>query len=237
MRDNRVMIVGNPASSGPRDVEKIRVLLAEDHHLVRAAIAALLAKEVDIEVVGELAEAAGLVEAVAALRPDVLVLDAQMPGHKVIDGARALRARYPEVPVLILSAHNRREYVTGMLNAGAAGYVLKDDPPEALPAAVRAVREGRQWLSSRVMELLVKSVRSEDQRLVEELTEREMEVLGLMATGYRNERIADQLGITEQTVKNHTRSIFGKLGVHTRVEAVLYAISEGWVSPESAQAP
>ena len=214
------------------DAPRIRVLLAEDHHVVRAAIASLLGKEPDLEVVGEISEASGIGEAVRVVKPDVLVLDAHMPGQKVIEAARELHARHPEVAVLILSAYNRREYVVGMLGAGAGGYVLKDDPPEALPAAVRAVRAGRQWLSPRVTELLVKSA-SDDEPLVEELTERETEVLRLMATGLRNEGIADALDITEQTVKNHARSIFGKLGVETRVEAVLYAISQGWVSPDA----
>jgi DNA-binding NarL/FixJ family response regulator len=211
------------------ETPRIRVLLAEDHHVVRAAIASLLGKEADLEVVGEISEASGLLEAVRVVKPDVLVLDAHMPGQKVIEAARELHASHPGVAVLILSAYNRREYVVGMLGAGACGYVLKDDPPEALPAAVRA---GRQWLSPRVTELLVKSA-SVDERIVEELTEREKEVLRLMSTGLRNEAIADALDITEQTVKNHVRSIFGKLGVETRVEAVLYAISQGWVSPDA----
>jgi len=223
---------GRPAA--PHDAPRTRVLLAEDHHVVRAAIASLLGKEADLEVVGEISEASGLAEAVGVVKPDVLVLDAHMPGQKVIEAARELHASHPEVAVLILSAYNRREYVVGMLGAGACGYVLKDDPPEALPAAVRAVRAGRQWLSPRVTELLVKSASEDEHRLVEELTEREKEVLRLMATGLRNERIADALDITEQTVKNHVRSIFGKLGVETRVEAVLYAISQGWVSPDDA---
>jgi DNA-binding NarL/FixJ family response regulator len=221
-------------SGGTRDVERIRVLLAEDHHVVRAAIASLLGKEADLEIVGELSDASGLVEAVGTVKPDVVVLDAHMPGQKVIEAARELRVRHPNVGVLILSAYNRREYVLGMLGAGACGYVLKDDPPEALAAAVRAARAGRQWLSPRVTELLVKSAAGDERKLVEELTEREQEVLRLMATGCRNERIADTLDITEQTVKNHVRAIFGKLGVETRVEAVLYAISQGWVSPDAA---
>jgi DNA-binding NarL/FixJ family response regulator len=212
----------------------IRVVLAEDHHVVRAAIASLLAKEGDIEVVGQVAEATALAAAVEAFAPHVLVLDAHMPGPRVIDSARELRKDHSEVRILVLSAYNRREYVVGMLGAGAAGYVLKDDPPEALVAAVRAVAGGRQWLSPRVTQLLIKSASGKDSRLVEELTEREMEVLRLMAAGQRNERIADALDITEQTVKNHVRSIFGKLGVATRVEAVLYAISQGWASPENA---
>ena len=217
-----------------RKVGKIRIVLAEDHHVVRAAIASLLAKEADIEVVGEVPEAMALVPRVEALKPDVLILDAHMPGHKVIESARALRARHPNVRILVLSAYNRREYVVGMLGAGAAGYVLKDDPPEALAAAVRAVAAGKQWLSPRVTELLVRSAAGRDKRLVEELTDREAEVLRLMAAGHRNERIAEALNITEQTVKNHVRSIFGKLGVETRVEAVLWAISQGRVSPEDA---
>jgi DNA-binding NarL/FixJ family response regulator len=211
-------------------MRRIRVVLAEDHHLVRAAIASLLA---DLEVVGEVPEARVLATMVAALKPDVLVLDAHMPGHRVIEGARELRATHPEVRILVLSAYNRLEYVRGLLGAGAAGYVLKDDPPEALTAAVRAVAHGRQWLSPRVTDLLVKSSAGRDSRLVEELTGRETEVLRLMAAGHRNERIAEALEITEQTVKNHVRSIFGKLGVETRVEAVLHAIAEGWALPES----
>jgi DNA-binding NarL/FixJ family response regulator len=231
--ERRLVFLGSEKRIIPAvDAPKIRVLLAEDHHVVRAAIASLLGKEADLEVVGEISEATGLLEAVRVVKPDVIVLDAHMPGQKVIEAARGLHARHPEVAVLILSAYNRREYVVGMLGAGACGYVLKDDPPEALPAAVRAVRSGRQWLSPRVTRLLVKSA-SDDERIVEELTDREKEVLRLMSTGLRNEAIADALDITEQTVKNHVRSIFGKLGVETRVEAVLYAIGQGWVSPDA----
>ena len=210
---------------------RIRIVLAEDHHVVRAAIASLLAREADLEVVGEVAEATSLAATVESLEPDVLILDAHMPGHKVIESARALRAQHPEVRILVLSAYNRREYVMGMLGAGASGYVLKDDPPETLAAAVRAIAEGRQWLAPRVTQLLVRSAAAQE-GLVEELTDREMEVLRLMAAGYRNERVAEALGVTEQTVKNHVRSIFGKLGVETRVEAVLFAIAQGWASQE-----
>lgn len=212
----------------------IRVVLAEDHHVVRAAIASLLAKEGDIAVVGQVAETTALASMIETLKPDVLVLDAHMPGHKVIESARGLRTSHSAVRILVLSAYNRREYVVGMLEAGAAGYVLKDDPPETLAAAVRAVADGKQWLSPRVTQLLVTSAARRDTRYVEDLTEREREVLRLMAAGRRNERIAEDLDITEQTVKNHVRSIFGKLGVQTRVEAVLYAIAQGWAEAESA---
>lgn len=210
----------------------IRVLLAEDHHVVRAAVASFLARERDIEVVGEVAEVSRLPEAVAALQPDVLVLDAHMPGQPVIETAQTLRSRYPQVRILVLSAYKRREYVVGLMGAGALGYVLKDDPPEALVQAVRAVAQGEQWVSPRVLEVLVAASRKDAARPTVELTPRELEVLRLMARGYRNEEIAAALVIAEQTVKNHVRSILQKLGTETRVGAVVYAIREGLVSVE-----
>jgi DNA-binding NarL/FixJ family response regulator len=211
--------------------KKIRIVLAEDHHVVRAAVASFLSREEDFEVAAEVDDASTLLGRIDDVRPDVLVLDAHMPGHRVIDSARALHRVYPELRILVLSAYKRREYVVGLIEAGALGYVLKDDPPESLPQAVRAVFRGRRWLSPGVAEVLAKSaVRG----VREELTEREGDVLRLMATGCRNDRIAETLGISEQTVKNHVRNIFGKLGVETRVEAVLYAISEGWVPGDAA---
>ena len=128
-------------SGGTGNVETIRVLLAEDHHVVRAAIASLLGKEADLEVVGELSEASGLIEAVKTVKPDVVVLDAHMPGQKVIEAARELRAAHPGVNVLILSAYNRREYVLGMLGAGACGYI--QGRPARSAAGSRARGQGR----------------------------------------------------------------------------------------------
>lgn len=206
-------------------MNNIRVVLAEDHHVVRAAVATFLTKEPDIEVVGEVAEGSALMDVVERLQPDILVLDAHMPGHRVVQSAKTLQASCPDVKVLVLSAYNRREYVVGLLSAGAAGYVLKDDPPEMLVRAVRKVAAGGEWISPRVAKVLVKSVRHEDKSASSTLTDREMEVLELMARGHKNEEIAEKLVITTQTVKNHVRSIFRKLGVKTRVEAVLYAIN------------
>jgi DNA-binding NarL/FixJ family response regulator len=204
--------------------KKIRIVLAEDHHVVRAAVASFLGREPDFAIVAEVDEAAKLPSTLAATRPDVLILDAHMPGHRVIETARAVRRDHPSVRILVLSAYKRREYVVGLIEVGAYGYVLKDDPPESLLGAVRAVFAGKRWLSPGIAEVLAKSAL---RGVREELTERESEVLRLMATGCRNERIAETLHISEQTVKNHIRNIFGKLGVETRVEAVLYALSEG----------
>lgn len=210
--------------------KEIRIVLAEDHHVVRAAVASFLSREPDFDVSAEVDDAAKLSAVVDALRPDILLLDAHMPGHRVIETARALRRAHPRLRILVLSAYKRREYVVGLIEAGASGYVLKDDPPESLPQAIRAVHEGRRWLSPSVAEVLSKSALSAGR---EALTAREGEVLRLMATGCRNDRIAKTLGISEQTVKNHVRNIFGKLDVETRVEAVLYAISEGWVGGDT----
>jgi DNA-binding NarL/FixJ family response regulator len=212
-------------------MSNIKVVLAEDHHVVRAAVATFLTKEPDIEVVGEVAEGSTLMDAVEKLRPDILILDAHMPGHKVVQSAKALRMNCPDVKILVLSAYNRREYVVGLLSAGAAGYVLKDDPPEMLVRAVRKVAAGGEWISPRVAKVLVKSVRHDDKSATTALTDREMEVMELMAHGHKNEEIAEKLVITTQTVKNHVRSIFRKLGVKTRVEAVLYAINNKLIRP------
>lgn len=209
----------------------IKVVLAEDHHVVRAAVAAFLTKEPDIEVIGQVSDGASLSTAVAGLKPDVLILDAHMPGFKPIDVARSLRVQHPDVRILVLSAYNRSEYVIGLMQAGALGYVLKDDPPDTLVHAVRAVARNERWLTPRVTETLVNSVRNQRRGLTD-LTDRETDVLRLIANGYRNDQIAETLHITEQTVKNHIRNIFSKLNVQTRVEAALYAISQGLVSAE-----
>jgi DNA-binding NarL/FixJ family response regulator len=207
--------------------KKIKVVLAEDHHVVRAAFAALLAKEPDIEVVGEVANTDDLLQIITELRPDVLLLDAHMPGGKVIIAAKELRQRCPNVQILVLSAYERSEYIVGLVRAGAAGYVLKHDSSDMLVTAVRAVAQGEGWLSPRVADILVRSLRNYDERAAAKLTEREIEVLGLMARGHKNDEIAETLVITTQTVKNYVRRIFRKLGVETRVDAVLYAIDQG----------
>jgi DNA-binding NarL/FixJ family response regulator len=207
--------------------KKIRVVLAEDHHVVRTAFAALLAKEPDIEVVGEVSNTGDLLDRVAELRPDVLLLDAHMPGGRVITAAKKLRDQYPKVQILVLSAYERSEYIVGLVRAGAAGYVLKHDSSDMLVTAVRAVAQGEGWLSPRVADILVRSVRNYDEKPDAKLTEREVDVLRLMARGQRNDEIAEALFITNQTVKNHVRRIFRKLGVETRVDAVLYAIDQG----------
>jgi DNA-binding NarL/FixJ family response regulator len=213
-------------------MNKIRVLLAEDHHVVRAAVAALLSKEPDMEVVGEVADGRTLLGMVERHRPDLVLMDVQMPHHRPVEATKTLHEQYPEVKILVLSVYDLPEYVVGLLKAGADGYVLKDDPSEMLVRAVRGVVSGEDWVSPRVAKILVESVRQHDHDAAAALTERETEVLTLMARGQTNTEIAEQLVISEHTVKNHVTSVFRKLNVETRVEAVLYAISIGLVSTD-----
>lgn len=216
----------------------IRILLAEDHNVVRTAVASFLAQRSDIEIVGEVGKGGPLLfETVESLHPDLLLLDAHMPEHEVdvIDSTRRLREKFPEMRILVLSAYDRRDYVVGLLKAGADGYVLKDDVSDMLVRAIRTVAGGGEWVSPRVANLLVESVRNRQQEPRTLLTEREIDVLRAMARGYTNKRIGEELFITEQTVKNHVSSIFAKLTVETRVEAVLYALRHGLASPEAQE--
>ncbi|HSM57473.1 MAG TPA: response regulator transcription factor [Candidatus Sulfomarinibacteraceae bacterium] len=210
----------------------IRVVLAEDHHVMRAALHLWLSREPDFEVVGEVADGGALLSVVQEKRPDVLVMDARMPNHDPVRSAEAVRECCPDVKIVVLSAHSTSEYVVGLLKAGVRGYVLKDDARDALMLALREVAGGGEWVSPRVAGILINSVTGSGGDSVARLTDRENEVLVLMARGYRNERIAEELVISEHTVRNHIHNIFHKLDVGTRVEAVLYAISANLVSLE-----
>ena len=176
--------------------------------------------------VGQVEDARSLSDIVEILRPDVLVMDAHMPGHKVGETTSELRLRCKDLRILILSAYDRNSYVTGLLRARASGYLLKDDPPEMFLQALRAVARGERWLSARVSDVLVNAFTGDYRQALAELTSRELEVLRLMAVGHTNDMIARELSLTQQTIKNHIRNIFSKLNVKTRVEAVLFALDQ-----------
>jgi len=212
----------------------IRVVLADDHAVVRKGIREFLEEEGDIQVV---AEAATGVEAVALTqqhRPDVAVLDIQMPEMTGIEATRQIKAQMPSVRILVLTAYDDDPYIFAMLQAGASGYILKNAPSDELVRAVRAVARGESALdpavTAKVMAQLASGKPSGAQQAPEGLTARELDVLRLAARGHTNRAIGRALGISNRTVQGHLANIFGKLGVANRTEAVLLALKQGWLT-------
>lgn len=216
----------------------VRAVLADDHAVVRKGIRDFLEEAGDIEVVAEAVSGAEAVALTLQLRPDVVVLDIQMPALSGVEAARQIKAQAPEVGVLVLTAYDDDPYIFAMLQAGASGYVLKNAPSEELVRAVRAVARGESALdpavSARVLAQLASGKPSGAQTAVEGLTERELAVLRLAARGQTNRAIGRQLGISDRTVQGHLANIFGKLGVNTRTEAVLLAMKQGWLTLDEA---
>jgi DNA-binding NarL/FixJ family response regulator len=208
----------------------IRILLADDHPVVREGIRNRLAREEDFVVAGEAANGEETIRQARRLRPDVVLLDVAMPGSGAVPVMEALRHADPAVKVLVLSAFDDDEYVFGMLAAGAAGYALKDERLSTLVEAVRAVAQGETWLSPRVASKVTRRAMGKETETAEiPLTGREQEVLDLMAQGEENAGIAVTLVISERTVKFHVSNIYAKLGVTSRTAAVVEAIRRGWV--------
>jgi DNA-binding NarL/FixJ family response regulator len=206
-------------------MKTVRVVLADDHPVVRSGIRAELDGAEGIEVVGEASSGEEALRLVEELRPDVLVLDVVMPEMDGVEVAHLLRERHPDLRILALSAYDDNAYVFGLLSAGAAGYVLKEEALDTIVEAIRAASRGEMWLSKRVEEKVVRRAIGEEVSL----TERELEVLRLMAEGFSNRQIATELSITERTVRFHVENILGKLGVESRTEAVVEGIKRGLV--------
>ncbi len=215
---------------------KIRVLVADDHTLVREGVRMILAKEPDIEVVGEASdgqEALGLVD---TLHPDVVIMDISMPGMGGIEATQRLQERHPKVAVLALTMHEDESYVFRLLRAGASGYVLKRAAAQDLLQAVRAAARGESFLypsvARKVVEDYLKRVEAgEDRERYDGLTEREKEILTLIAQGSSNQQIAEKLFISIKTVQTHRAHIMEKLNLHDRTALVRYAIRKGFIEP------
>lgn len=216
----------------------IRIVLADDHPVVRAGIKTMLEKEADLRVVGEIGEGGQVESLTSHWQPDVLVLDINMPGLDPVATTRHLKEQCPALHILVLTAYDDDAYVTGLLSAGATGYLLKEEALETLVAAIRAVARGESWLSQRVAGRLArKAVARAEGAEPEPLTPREREVLRLLALGLSNDEIAEKLVITRRTVQNHVSAIYGKLGLASRAEAVLYAIRHGVVDMNEVKGP
>jgi DNA-binding NarL/FixJ family response regulator len=217
-------------------MDKIRVLLAEDHVMVREGTREFVQRESDMEVVGEAGDGEEAVKLAKELKPDVVVMDISMPKLNGVEATRQIKAFNPSIAVLVLTAYDYDQYIFALLEAGAAGYLLKGVKVHELIDAIRAVYAGESVLhpvvARRVVDRLLAPGGRKETPVAEALSEREMEVLRLAATGVSNKDIARQLFLSPRTVQVHLGNIFSKLGVASRTEAVLYALRKGWLTLE-----
>jgi DNA-binding NarL/FixJ family response regulator len=211
----------------------IRILLADDHAVVRAGIRQFIERADDLHVIAEAEDGEMAKRLIAETEPDVAVLDIQMPNATGIEVTRWVRAHHPKIGVLILTAYDDDPYVMAVLQAGANGYVLKTASPDEIVAAVREVNEGRSALDPAIARKLVSRLSGRPPPSdYDPLTDREAEVLTLAARGFTNKAIAVQLNISDRTVQGHLAKVFIKLQAASRTEAVMRAVSLGWISPD-----
>jgi DNA-binding NarL/FixJ family response regulator len=209
-----------------------RVVIADDHPLFRAGVRERLEKHVSgIEVVGEASDGEEACELVGRLKPDVVLLDIAMPNLNGIEATRKIKADWPEVGVLILTVYDDEQYIYALIDAGAAGYLLKTTEASELGDAVQRIRQGEAVLSPAITEKVLKRVIEGGgvRPVSSPLSAREREVLRLAARGASNKLIAHELQLSERTVHAHMRHIFGKLGVASRTEAVMLGVRQGWL--------
>ncbi|HEY9786599.1 MAG TPA: response regulator transcription factor [Candidatus Obscuribacterales bacterium] len=207
----------------------IRVMIVDDQALVRRGLASLLALESDIQVVGEASNGSEAVSLLESLKPDVILMDMRMPILDGVEATREIVKRSPQTRILVLTTFDDDEYIFLSLKAGASGYLLKDTPSEDLSAAIRAVHHGHTQLGPSIAPKVLSRLKpfsppsSQAAESIKFMTEREQEILNLIAQGMNNKEIASQLNITEGTVKNHISSILTQLGVRDRTQAALWA--------------
>jgi DNA-binding NarL/FixJ family response regulator len=213
--------------------EPIRVVLADDHAVVRTGIRQILELAPDIKVIAEAEDGDEAQAQIEGHKPDVAVLDIQMPKRSGIEVTRWIRAHHREVGVLVLTAYDDDPYVFAVLQAGANGYVLKTASPDEIIQAVRDVYAGKSVLDPAITEKVMAQIFGQTSAPpIEKLSERELEVLTLTAQGYTNKAIGVQLGISDRTVQGHLAKIFDKLLASSRTEAVMRAVSLGWLPPD-----
>lgn len=218
--------------------EMIRIILADDHAVVRQGTAELLRRESDLDVIAEAENGLKAVELAQSLKPDIVIMDIRMPELSGIDATKQILDTAPGVRILVLTAHEDDEYLFSLMQAGASGYLLKTAPVSELVRAIRQVHEGQSAIDPSIVHKLVERFSErkgdttdldEELQMSETLTARELEVLQLLARGLSNRTIADTLVISERTVQAHLTSIFSKMHVSSRLEAVMTAIRLGWL--------
>jgi len=219
----------------PQKRSKLRLVLADDHNMMRSGLRLLLEREAGFSVVGEASDGREAIEITDAQTPDVVVMDVAMPNLNGIEAARRVTTSHPNTSVIILSMHSDESYVLRALNAGARGYLLKDSAESDLIAAVYAVSEGKAFFSPAISKLLVEDyVRQLRQRGVEDsyelLTPRERELLQLLAEGKTTKEIASALNLSPHTVETHRANVLRKLNLNSLPELILYAVRKGVIS-------
>jgi two-component system response regulator NreC len=218
-------------------MNKISVLLVDDHTIVRKGLRSLLDAEADIEVIGEAEDGREAVEQVGRLRPQVVVMDITMPGLNGLEATRQITERFPQVQVVVLTMHTAEEYIFQILRAGASGYVVKRAAPSELISAVRAAYRGESFLGPAVSKTVIEEYLRQAEALAgensyETLTPREREVLQLLAEGHSNRRIAELLCLSVKTVQSHRANLMRKLDIHSIAELTQYAIRKGVIGPQ-----
>lgn len=221
--------------------DRTRLILADDHIMLRQGTAELLRREPDLEIVGEADTGQQAIELAQTLKPDIVVMDVRMPLLSGIKATQQIRETLPSVQVLVLTAYDDDQYIFSLLQAGASGYLLKTAPVSELVKAIRQVRAGESPLAPTIARKVVARMVGEHQpstvagagsSSTSDLTAREHEVLQLLANGLSNQAMAEALFISDRTVQTHLTSIFAKMGVTSRLEAVLTAIRRGWLTLE-----
>lgn len=219
----------------------IRLLLADDHAVVRAGTRELLERQPDLVIVGEAADGEEAVRLTHELQPDVVVIDVRMPRMSGVEATRRIKAECPNVRVLVLTAHDDDEYVFALLQTGANGYMMKTAEIDDLVRAIRTVAAGQSALAPEVTGKVVAQfasgkslpdMRTNTPDQYDGLTERELGILKLVGKGLSNKQIGKEIYISDRTVQAHLSNIFAKLGVNSRTEAVMYAVRKGWIATE-----
>lgn len=210
-------------------MDKIKIMLADDHPVARAGIRKFLNRATDIDIIAEADNGTEALELARQLVPDVLLLDIELPGLKGIEIARELQAMKSPVKILVLSSYDDKQFIFGLLGSGASGYLTKEEVPETIVDAVRGVARGEKgWVSRRVA-AIISAWTQNDETSSKSLTPRELDVLKWVVKGKTNQEIGLELGISQKTVEKHLESVFAKLKVTSRVEAAVLAVQEKWV--------
>ena len=218
---------------------KIKILLAENHIVVRECIRELIQRDPDMKVIGEADDGIQAIQMCGKLRPDIVVMDIVMPNLNGIEATRQIKEKYPDISVLVLTAYDDDQYIFDLLEAKAAGYLLKTVRSQELIYTIRAIYSGESMLqpaiARKVIERYNAAISPDSKGLTQPLTKKEMDVLKLAARGITNEQIAEELNLKVLTVRGQMKKIFRKLNVSSRTEAVMYAMKKRWISLHELQ--